>query len=499
MENNTQEEIFSEIEKFRSLWNEYLEILSGHLSSLSDINFQPIDDRSINEFSTEILTAIELIDLIPFQDSLLQAVHSFRARVKKLLVELKESTSVLNDSIQYFHSAEVETINENLVAQGTTNGQQSNRDLANDLEQIQQRCSAAVDQISYLKPFIDTKQAGDLSNRIAALISVHEKALEHLNIIHDVGKKADGSFSKIAAFEKRTTDKKKSIDSIEDQCREIKTELDKVFADTNDSLSTAQTNASNKLNEIDAKLKLTQETSKVAEDVRAKVDAYQSEFKKFDESLKKRNEAFESFTAYVNKASESYEEQRQNIDDLIERSDSMISGATIAGLSTSLNNAASDYSKSAEDANRRFYFSLFLMFLSTLPLMFYVFEFPFLESFISGEPGKTIDITLAGIIGRLILILPAFWLASFTSSQYSRMFNLSKDYRFKATLAQSVDGFKKQAPTYEEEIAGSVLMDIREKPVAESLKHGQAPQTPNPIIQWFLDKARKTIDKNNNE
>ena len=66
-------------------------------------------------------------------------------------------------------------------------------------------------------------------------------------------------------------------------------------------------------------------------------------------------------------------------------------------------------------------------------------------------------------------------------------------------LGLDIDGFKREAPNYEQEIAGGVFLDIREKPVSEPTKTYGQQDTPNPIFAQLIKRARAAIDKNSAE
>lgn len=58
-------------------------------------------------------------------------------------------------------------------------------------------------------------------------------------------------------------------------------------------------------------------------------------------------------------------------------------------------------------------------------------------------------------------------------------------------MAKAVDGFKREAPEFKEEIVAGVFMEIRENPGA---RYSPSPATPqNPIAQRILDKVLDAI------
>jgi hypothetical protein len=65
--------------------------------------------------------------------------------------------------------------------------------------------------------------------------------------------------------------------------------------------------------------------------------------------------------------------------------------------------------------------------------------------------------------------------------------HLEREYAHKAALAMSVDGFKRQAPKYEEEITAEVFMEIRTNPANRA--------GPEPAAHPLYDVLSKVVSK----
>ncbi|MDA9983362.1 hypothetical protein N9H39_11720 [Gammaproteobacteria bacterium] len=59
-------------------------------------------------------------------------------------------------------------------------------------------------------------------------------------------------------------------------------------------------------------------------------------FQNFDEQLRERLETFKQFEINIEESKNQNSEREGTIDELIDKSDSMIKGATVAGLSSKL-------------------------------------------------------------------------------------------------------------------------------------------------------------------
>src|SRR5690606_17546544 len=103
--------------------------------------------------------------------------------------------------------------------------------------------------------------------------------------------------------------------------------------------------AQNKVEEIEAKLARTKEITKASDALETRVEEYEASFSAFQESLDSRVEAHQKFEQDAKDAKAKLEERESEIDRLIDKSDSMIKGATSAGLATSLDETKTAYEK----------------------------------------------------------------------------------------------------------------------------------------------------------
>jgi len=88
-------------------------------------------------------------------------------------------------------------------------------------------------------------------------------------------------------------------------------------------------------------------------------------------------------------------------------------------------------------------------------------------SWIPGFDAKT-ESSPYSILGKIVLLLPATWLTAFFTKLYADLFQLEREYAYKAALAMSIDGFKRQAEKYQEEITAEVFMELKTNPAKGS-------------------------------
>lgn len=90
-----------------------------------------------------------------------------------------------------------------------------------------------------------------------------------------------------------------------------------------------------------------------------------------------------------------------------------------------------------------------------------------------------------------MLLIPATWATAFFAGNYAELFHLSREYAHKAALAKAVDGFKREAPEYKEEIVAGVFMEIQDNPGSRKAPAVATPQ--NPIGQRILSTLLEAI------
>lgn len=244
--------------------------------------------------------------------------------------------------------------------------------------------------------------------------------------------------------------------------------------------------------EVTQKLAQVREVSKDSDTLQQRVAGFSSQFEAFDAQMKARLESFSNFEISVQVAQRINDEQEKKIAELIDKADTMIRGATTAGLSKSLEDATNLYEKRLQRTQWFFLASVTFLLICSLPIAAQLIPGPWQRFFAPLQTGN-IDspvLWLSGI-GKLILIIPGTWATAFFASNYAELFHLSREYAHKAALAKAIDGFKREAPKYQEEIVGSVFMEIQENPGSRKAPSAAIPQ--NPVSKKFLEKVLDAI------
>ncbi len=238
-----------------------------------------------------------------------------------------------------------------------------------------------------------------------------------------------------------------------------------------------------------------------AVELESKIKEYDEIFQSFQRQLDDRNQRFKDGTEKLDNLIQKFNEQEASFDTLINKSEDMLKSATVAGLATHFGTMRDDLTTELEAARRSFYVGIGILIVSALPLLALVL-LPVLkimapEMFASGEQEVSSGLYFIGqVLARIIILLPAAWFVRFTSIRHGSLFKLREDYAYKYSMAVSVEGFKKQAPDYENEIAAVVFEQLSfnpaEKMAITSKKDGESPSK---LMNMFQNMIGKAMDK----
>lgn len=244
----------------------------------------------------------------------------------------------------------------------------------------------------------------------------------------------------------------------------------------------------------------------VATDLQDTVEDYQDRFDEFQKSLENRDAAFDSGAEQLDALISEFTSQREFVTSIIEQSDLMISGATVAGLSSEFKSIKDDLTTQLDKAYKAFGWSIVFLFICAIPLIIFIFA-PFLAPMLSENETVVNSIASMGtersgwqyvgqVIARFIILLPAIWFVTFTTARYNSLFKLREHYAYKYSMAMAVDGFKKQAPGHEDLIAALVFEQLAFNPADKLGRIKDSPDgATNPAMQMLLDFLRRKVSK----
>lgn len=281
----------------------------------------------------------------------------------------------------------------------------------------------------------------------------------------------------------------KAAQTSSDQC----SEAEEVALEHKDQVLALVPETQRAMNEIESKLAHIKQITQAASSLSTQVDDYEASFAAFQESLDNRVQAHDKFVAEMKFAAESNSKREAAIEGLIAQADTMIKGATTAGLSKSLDEAKASYEERLHKTEKWFLGSVAVLLICLAPIAGQLIPGPWQEWF-NNSSNATGDPWLSAI-GKFIWLLPATWATAFFARNYAELFHLHREYAHKAAMAKAIDGFKREAPEYKEEIVAGVFMEIRDNPGS---RKAPSPATPeSPITKKFFSKVLEAIQQKN--
>lgn len=170
-----------------------------------------------------------------------------------------------------------------------------------------------------------------------------------------------------------------------------------------------------------------------------------------------------------------------------------LGGATIAGLSTTYHDKAKAVDGQLKMARLGFYGAMLILLISVLVALNLTKLFglitgslPPMPTITQGADAGILAVqTLAGLGARALVVLPALLLAGFAAHRHSALFRLREEYSHKEAMAVSVQGFKQQAPQYQEPIAAAVFQELLVNP-ANSMDGSRNRRSKNGFVQRLI-------------
>ncbi|MCT4682858.1 MAG: hypothetical protein N4A39_03920 [Roseicyclus sp.] len=298
------------------------------------------------------------------------------------------------------------------------------------------------------------------------------------------------------------------VKSLRKQVGEVAKKIDESYVETSD----VEVRSKQHLAQIEADVSTSESAvSEVksflvtAEQLSEKVEAYKTDFEVLDKDMQERFDRIDRLSEQLQRELETEKTLRARIEAQLQEAEDMLSGATTAGLAREFAEYRDSLEDSLRGARKGFYFSIVLLSIFSLPLILMVVPpLAALAEHITGvEFGlraavTTQDSDYVSIVveagARLLLIFPFLWLTSFSAGRYSKLFKLKEHYAYKRSIAASVDGFKKQAPSYEDEIVVAAFHQLTFNPADRMDQRANAEGAPNPIWNYLVAKIQRRFD-----
>lgn len=245
--------------------------------------------------------------------------------------------------------------------------------------------------------------------------------------------------------------------------------------------------------EATQKLATLRELSMQADKLAATVQGFQTQFDQFQQKLEERDQNFVEGKEKLDELNASIAEKKKEIERINRQAEDMLKGATVAGLASTFGALRDRLTSEVNWARGGFYLSICVLGLSVLPLAVYVVPGFTLGGLFALTPTVN-EFEIGQVIVRALLLIPAAWLTKFAAARHASLFRLREHYAYKYSIATSVEGFKKQAPSFEEGIAAAAFHELTFNPADRMEISGQDVSHPNPIMEWFLKKIGATHD-----
>ena len=218
----------------------------------------------------------------------------------------------------------------------------------------------------------------------------------------------------------------------------------------------------------------------------------------FDATLVETQRRIVTIEESASRTLQDFTDQKDAVDKLVIEADAMVSGATSAGLAKAFADERDSLDGGMKSAFIGFSIGIGLLAAMTVILAAYVLQIPIsiMGFHISGpKPGSAaFEVTIAGVISRSIILLAPFWLTLFSARRYRSLFDLRQQYSHKYNMAFSVDGFKKQAPKYADDITAWVFSIVAANPVVP--RPGAGMDTPpSTSVKDILDGVGEQLGK----
>ena len=441
---------FTELEQARSAWGGLHDLLVN--GGYDVVGARPsIGGQSVQSFAKRADLVFEgLVALRPSESDSAQAsaIAGKATEIRQAAEAFTTQAASLINTVrsQWRDGVVLRDMNGNFAIQ-ISQGDGSaiaNIDLSGNFQPLDAALNQLTTHFALLMPLFRAEAVGDLSQRAAALGDL----LREMDKLRDQAKRTAD-----AAALSATT-----IDAKEREAQSLVTQVDALLA----KITAHQLQATADASTVTTLVEKIKTVGAAADTLEKMVAGHTSSVDAFQKQLDARNANFEKFQLDTKVAREANAEREAEIDRLIKASDAMISGSTTAGLAKSMEDTRVRYEVRMTGARQGFYIAVVLLVISAAPLVIHLV--PGLFGAWSVGPAQDKDGGLYGFIGRIFLLLPATWLTAFFAKSYASFFDLEREYAHKAALTMSVDGFKRQAPKYEEEITAEVFLEIRNNP-----------------------------------
>lgn len=472
------ESLYQELEDAQSVWGDLYDSMRRFRYDTSAPR-AAIDNLSVDVMHRITLLVFETLHSVhPSSDDDIDSVF-FATRAVEIRSFLNAFKTHVQSPMNQIRSYQRENLNirdanNNLnwqFMEGETNI--ANADVSSSFQSAYKAISSLQGALSQLLPFCKAVAVVDLSKRAEALSALVSEIEGYRTEAQKLTKAAGTSSDKANGFANGVQEVLASVQTTQAAVQATQQQVEK----DNASVTTLVTQIKT--------------TGAAADTLEQQITSYRSKFEAFQTQLDERLKQFAEFESNVPKVEKKNTDRETEIDRLTEKADSMIKGATTAGLSHSLEETRKIYANRMYGTGGGFIVAIILLAVSALPLAAHLLPGLFGEWLKIPPIAENAKDSAATIIGKIVLLLPATWLSIFFSKTFSEFFHLEREYAHKAALAKSVEGFKREAPDFEQEITTGVFGEILNSPSSR-----QSPEpASHPIYEVLTKRLTEWLGK----
>jgi hypothetical protein len=446
----SMESLYADADAARNAWSGLIEILNRGAADFA--RERPmLGSISLQAFRRRVDLALELLDSIRPTDPTAPSALVLGAREGELQPQLQllsqaseAAGSQLRANLR--EGAVIRDGNDAFALQlfDLADSNYANIDITANFKQLRGAVNQLIAALGSVVPLCKADGISDLSARVEALGEV-VRQVDGLRV-----QSSQSATASIEMAEKAT--------QAERAARELLAQLEPIVAGVREQQQKTTADASS----VTTLVEQIKTIGASAGTLEAQIDSYRAKFEAFQSDLDGRNQEFVQYQADAATAKQKNTSREVEIDRLTTLADAMISGSTTAGLATSLEKTRARYEERMNSARWGFIASVAFLVVSALPLAAHLLPGLLGDWFPKVPEGA--HSSWYGVLGKVLLMVPATWLTGFFTKSFADFFHLEREYAHKAALAMSVDGFKRQAPKYEEEITAEVFLEIRNNP-----------------------------------
>lgn len=385
--------------------------------------------------------------------------------------------------------------------------QQASAEMQNERASLAQALGQATERLSEINHLLTEAQnlktdansavqsAKDKASDLEAKVAEQQKALEQA--LSDGAQKIQ---AKVTELETATADVRARADqSVAEIGQNAQSKMTELTAAVQKAAEQQQavTASANATAEQAARVKqLLTETETAKNDVlghhKVTAEAMASK-EKFEQDAASKLLSYETALAENKKEQVAFREfatkSKEEIEHLTSEADAMLFGATNAGL-------ASAFKNEVKDLERQLLWASILFVVGILGLfgaLYWLFEF--MSQLARGHQLTAIDLGL-GVLIRTAIVVPAVWFCFFFSRRAHALFELRQHYVHKASLAASVEPFRRQAGEHASTAVAGVLREIMKNPATILRRHRKMGDAPDDGSDEVLRQVRRMMLNN---